>query len=109
MIFLLCNHQQNDDYLVIIKSSISVVWFMFLLDLINAFSTVKSNLFFILLYLHFSLLITLQIFRKQVNPEVVVSSLLSIFQRADLSKDGKWYVSVFFFRLLCLCINEIQK
>uniref|UniRef100_A0A803Y7M6 HEAT repeat-containing protein 1 n=1 Tax=Meleagris gallopavo TaxID=9103 RepID=A0A803Y7M6_MELGA len=31
------------------------------------------------------------IFRKQVNPEVVVSSLLSIFQRADLSKDGKWY------------------
>uniref|UniRef100_A0A669P3G4 HEAT repeat-containing protein 1 n=1 Tax=Phasianus colchicus TaxID=9054 RepID=A0A669P3G4_PHACC len=28
---------------------------------------------------------------KQVNPEVVVSSLLSIFQRADLSKDGKWY------------------
>uniref|UniRef100_A0A8C3L5H4 HEAT repeat-containing protein 1 n=1 Tax=Chrysolophus pictus TaxID=9089 RepID=A0A8C3L5H4_CHRPC len=33
----------------------------------------------------------LEIFRKQVNPEVVVSSLLSIFQRADLSKDGKWY------------------
>uniref|UniRef100_A0A8B9I897 HEAT repeat-containing protein 1 n=1 Tax=Anser brachyrhynchus TaxID=132585 RepID=A0A8B9I897_9AVES len=28
---------------------------------------------------------------KQVNPEVVVSSLLNIFQRADLSKDGKWY------------------
>ncbi|XP_040554197.1 HEAT repeat-containing protein 1 [Gallus gallus] len=33
----------------------------------------------------------LEIFRKQVNPEVVVSSLLSIFQRADLAKDGKWY------------------
>ncbi|XP_035177994.1 HEAT repeat-containing protein 1 isoform X1 [Oxyura jamaicensis] len=33
----------------------------------------------------------LEIFRKQVNPEVVVSSLLNIFQRADLSKDGKWY------------------
>nr|XP_025964728.1 HEAT repeat-containing protein 1 [Dromaius novaehollandiae] len=33
----------------------------------------------------------LEIFRKQVNPEVVVSSLLNIFQRVDLSKDGKWY------------------
>uniref|UniRef100_A0A8C2UBR9 HEAT repeat-containing protein 1 n=1 Tax=Coturnix japonica TaxID=93934 RepID=A0A8C2UBR9_COTJA len=33
----------------------------------------------------------LEIFRKHINPEVVVSSLLSIFQRADLSKDGKWY------------------
>uniref|UniRef100_A0A8B9EJH9 HEAT repeat-containing protein 1 n=1 Tax=Anser cygnoides TaxID=8845 RepID=A0A8B9EJH9_ANSCY len=33
----------------------------------------------------------LEIFRKQVNPEIVVSSLLNIFQRADLSKDGKWY------------------
>ncbi|NXL89938.1 HEAT1 protein, partial [Alectura lathami] len=32
-----------------------------------------------------------EIFRKQVNSEVVVSSLLNIFQRADLSKDGKWY------------------
>ncbi|KAM9382497.1 HEAT repeat-containing protein 1 [Phaethornis superciliosus] len=38
-----------------------------------------------------SALSSLEIFRKQVNPEVVVSSLLSIFQRADLSKDGKWY------------------
>uniref|UniRef100_A0A8C3U1S2 HEAT repeat-containing protein 1 n=1 Tax=Catharus ustulatus TaxID=91951 RepID=A0A8C3U1S2_CATUS len=27
----------------------------------------------------------------QVNPEVIVSSLLNIFQKADLSKDGKWY------------------
>nr|XP_009688320.1 PREDICTED: HEAT repeat-containing protein 1 [Struthio camelus australis] len=33
----------------------------------------------------------LEIFRKQVNPETVVSSLLNIFQRVDLSKDGKWY------------------
>uniref|UniRef100_A0A8C3XZW2 HEAT repeat-containing protein 1 n=1 Tax=Catharus ustulatus TaxID=91951 RepID=A0A8C3XZW2_CATUS len=32
-----------------------------------------------------------QTFRKQVNPEVIVSSLLNIFQKADLSKDGKWY------------------
>ncbi|NXF05257.1 HEAT1 protein, partial [Smithornis capensis] len=39
-----------------------------------------------------SALSSLEIFRKQVNPEVVVSSLLNIFQRADLSKDGKWYV-----------------
>ncbi|KAM6365959.1 HEAT repeat-containing protein 1 isoform 1-T1 [Alca torda] len=38
-----------------------------------------------------SALNSLEIFRKQVNPEVVVSSLLNIFQRADLSKDGKWY------------------
>ncbi|XP_010150075.1 PREDICTED: HEAT repeat-containing protein 1 [Eurypyga helias] len=38
-----------------------------------------------------SALSSLEIFRKQVNPEVVVSSLLNIFQRADLSKDGKWY------------------
>uniref|UniRef100_A0A8C3TZ63 HEAT repeat-containing protein 1 n=1 Tax=Catharus ustulatus TaxID=91951 RepID=A0A8C3TZ63_CATUS len=35
-----------------------------------------------------------QTFRKQVNPEVIVSSLLNIFQKADLSKDGKWYVCV---------------
>ncbi|KAJ7416515.1 HEAT repeat-containing protein 1 [Pitangus sulphuratus] len=34
---------------------------------------------------------SLEIFRKQVNPEVIVSSLLNIFQRADLSMDGKWY------------------
>ncbi|KFQ63827.1 HEAT repeat-containing protein 1 [Pelecanus crispus] len=40
-----------------------------------------------------SALSSLEIFRKKVNPEVVVSSLLNIFQRADLSKDGKWYVS----------------
>ncbi|NWI98238.1 HEAT1 protein, partial [Crypturellus undulatus] len=38
-----------------------------------------------------SALSALEIFRKQVNPEVVVSSLLNIFQRVDLSKDGKWY------------------
>ncbi|XP_030304092.1 HEAT repeat-containing protein 1 [Calypte anna] len=38
-----------------------------------------------------SALSSLETFRKQVNPEVVVSSLLNIFQRADLSKDGKWY------------------
>ncbi|NWH61929.1 HEAT1 protein, partial [Geococcyx californianus] len=39
---------------------------------------------------------SLEIFRKQINPEIVVSSLLSIFQRADLSKDAKWYVCAFF-------------
>ncbi|NXY40371.1 HEAT1 protein, partial [Ceuthmochares aereus] len=39
---------------------------------------------------------SLDIFRKQVNPEILVSSLLNIFQRADLSKDGKWYVCAFF-------------
>ncbi|XP_069656780.1 HEAT repeat-containing protein 1 isoform X1 [Haliaeetus albicilla] len=38
-----------------------------------------------------SALSSLEIFRKQVNPEVLVSSLLNIFQRVDLSKDGKWY------------------
>ncbi|NXK24135.1 HEAT1 protein, partial [Arenaria interpres] len=43
-----------------------------------------------------SALSSLEIFREQVNPEVVVSSLLNIFQRADLSKDGKWYVYAFF-------------
>ncbi|NWW86868.1 HEAT1 protein, partial [Rhynochetos jubatus] len=43
-----------------------------------------------------SALSSLEIFRKQVNPEVVVSSLLNIFQRANLSKDGKWYVCAFF-------------
>ncbi|NXW62664.1 HEAT1 protein, partial [Eurystomus gularis] len=42
-----------------------------------------------------SALSSLEIFRRQVNPEVVVSSLLNIFQRADLSKDGKWYVCAF--------------
>lgn len=39
-----------------------------------------------------------QTFREQVNPEVIVSSLLNIFQKADLSKDGKWYVHAFFFQ-----------
>ncbi|NXV94012.1 HEAT1 protein, partial [Calonectris borealis] len=43
-----------------------------------------------------SALSSLEIFRKRVNPEVIVSSLLNIFQRADLSKDGKWYGRVFF-------------
>ncbi|XP_010210246.1 PREDICTED: HEAT repeat-containing protein 1 [Tinamus guttatus] len=38
-----------------------------------------------------SALSALEIFRKQVNPEVVVPSLLNIFHRVDLSKDGKWY------------------
>ncbi|NXP79390.1 HEAT1 protein, partial [Ramphastos sulfuratus] len=39
-----------------------------------------------------SALSSLEIYRKELNPEVVVSSLLNIFQKADLSKDGKWYV-----------------
>ncbi|XP_068866429.1 HEAT repeat-containing protein 1 [Aphelocoma coerulescens] len=38
-----------------------------------------------------SALSSLESFRKQVNPEVIVSSLLNIFQKADLSRDGKWY------------------
>uniref|UniRef100_A0A663MXZ7 HEAT repeat-containing protein 1 n=1 Tax=Athene cunicularia TaxID=194338 RepID=A0A663MXZ7_ATHCN len=38
-----------------------------------------------------SALSSLEVSVKQVNPEVVVSSLLNIFQKADLSKDGKWY------------------
>ncbi|XP_012428027.4 HEAT repeat-containing protein 1 [Taeniopygia guttata] len=38
-----------------------------------------------------SALSSLETFREQVNPEVIVSSLLNIFQKADLSKDGKWY------------------
>ncbi|NXC32312.1 HEAT1 protein, partial [Campylorhamphus procurvoides] len=38
-----------------------------------------------------SALSSLEIFREQINPEVIVSSLLNIFQRVDLSKDGKWY------------------
>ncbi|NXP45521.1 HEAT1 protein, partial [Heliornis fulica] len=42
-----------------------------------------------------SALTSLEVSMKQVSPEVVVSSLLSIFQRADLSKDGKWYVYAF--------------
>ncbi|NWV31460.1 HEAT1 protein, partial [Grantiella picta] len=43
-----------------------------------------------------SALSSLETFRKQVNPEVIVSSLMDIFQKADLSKDGKWYVCAFF-------------
>ncbi|NWU93578.1 HEAT1 protein, partial [Upupa epops] len=43
-----------------------------------------------------SALNSLEIFRKQVNPEILVLSLLNIFQRADLLKDGKWYVCAFF-------------
>ncbi|NXK98660.1 HEAT1 protein, partial [Formicarius rufipectus] len=43
-----------------------------------------------------SALSSLEIFRKQINPEGIVSSLLNIFQKADLSKDGKWYVCAFF-------------
>ncbi|KFV61142.1 HEAT repeat-containing protein 1 [Dryobates pubescens] len=39
-----------------------------------------------------SALSSLEVYRKQLNPELVVSSLLNIFQNADLSKDGKWYV-----------------
>ncbi|XP_068041112.1 HEAT repeat-containing protein 1 isoform X2 [Anomalospiza imberbis] len=38
-----------------------------------------------------SALSSLETFREQVDPEVIVSSLLNIFQKADLSKDGKWY------------------
>ncbi|KAM9017855.1 HEAT repeat-containing protein 1 isoform 1-T2 [Ara ararauna] len=37
-----------------------------------------------------SALSSLEIFRKQVNPEVVVLSILNIFQKADVSKDAKW-------------------
>ncbi|NWV62750.1 HEAT1 protein, partial [Malurus elegans] len=43
-----------------------------------------------------SALSSLETFRKQVNPEVIVSSLLNVFQKADLSKDGKWYVLMYF-------------
>ncbi|KAL2306281.1 hypothetical protein Nmel_004197 [Mimus melanotis] len=39
-----------------------------------------------------SALSSLEIFRKQVKPEVIVSNLLNIFQKADLSKDGKYKV-----------------
>lgn len=49
-----------------------------------------------LLHSHFFFLIVVQTFREQVSPEVIVSSLLNIFQKADLSKDGKWYVHAFF-------------
>ncbi|NWV24353.1 HEAT1 protein, partial [Origma solitaria] len=43
-----------------------------------------------------SALSSLETFRKQVNPEVIVSTLVNIFQKADLSKDGKWYVLMYF-------------
>uniref|UniRef100_A0A452ICU1 HEAT repeat-containing protein 1 n=1 Tax=Gopherus agassizii TaxID=38772 RepID=A0A452ICU1_9SAUR len=33
----------------------------------------------------------LEIFKGQINPEITVSSLLTLFQRLDLSKDRKWY------------------
>uniref|UniRef100_A0A8C3FEI2 HEAT repeat-containing protein 1 n=1 Tax=Chrysemys picta bellii TaxID=8478 RepID=A0A8C3FEI2_CHRPI len=33
----------------------------------------------------------LEIFKGQISPEITVSSLLTLFQRVDLSKDGKWY------------------
>ncbi|NWX68648.1 HEAT1 protein, partial [Alca torda] len=57
-----------------------------------------------------SALNSLEIFRKQVNPEVVVSSLLNIFQRADLSKDGKWYVCAFFqYKVLERAIKILDK
>ncbi|NWR66054.1 HEAT1 protein, partial [Bucorvus abyssinicus] len=57
-----------------------------------------------------SALSSLEIFRKQVNPEVAVSSLLNIFQRADLSKDGKWYVCAFFkYKVLERAIKILEK
>ncbi|KAF1505377.1 HEAT repeat-containing protein 1, partial [Eudyptula minor novaehollandiae] len=57
-----------------------------------------------------SALSSLEIFKKQVNPEVVVSSLLNIFQRADLSKDGKWYVCAFFqYKVLERAIKILVK
>ncbi|NXV27135.1 HEAT1 protein, partial [Rissa tridactyla] len=57
-----------------------------------------------------SALSSLEIFRKQVNPEVVVSSLLNIFQRADLSKDGKWYGCAFFqYKVLERAIKILVK
>ncbi|NWQ91973.1 HEAT1 protein, partial [Burhinus bistriatus] len=57
-----------------------------------------------------SALSSLEIFRKRVNPEVVVSSLLNIFQRADLSKDGKWYVCAFFqYKVLERAIKILVK
>ncbi|NWR16557.1 HEAT1 protein, partial [Emberiza fucata] len=54
-----------------------------------------------------SALSSLEIFREQVNPEVIVSSLLSIFQKADLSKDGKWYV--LFFSVLEQAVKILVK
>uniref|UniRef100_A0A672UEF3 HEAT repeat-containing protein 1 n=1 Tax=Strigops habroptila TaxID=2489341 RepID=A0A672UEF3_STRHB len=43
------------------------------------------------------------------NPEVVVLSILDIFQKADLSKDGKWYVSVLERAINILVEEEILK
>ncbi|NXG68188.1 HEAT1 protein, partial [Baryphthengus martii] len=58
-----------------------------------------------------SALNSLEIFREQVNPAaVVVTSLLNIFQRADLSKDGKWYVCAFFqYKVLERAIKILVK
>ncbi|CAM5101904.1 unnamed protein product [Eretmochelys imbricata] len=33
----------------------------------------------------------LEIYKGQISPEITVSSLLTLFQRVDLSKNGKWY------------------
>nr|XP_032630936.1 HEAT repeat-containing protein 1 [Chelonoidis abingdonii] len=33
----------------------------------------------------------LEIFKRQISPEITVSNLLTLFQRLDLSKDRKWY------------------
>ncbi|NXK60082.1 HEAT1 protein, partial [Sylvietta virens] len=56
-----------------------------------------------------SALSSLETFREQVNPEVRVSSLLNIFQKADLSKDGKWYVHAFFFLVLEQAVKILVK
>ncbi|KFP34827.1 HEAT repeat-containing protein 1, partial [Chlamydotis macqueenii] len=57
-----------------------------------------------------SALSSLEIFRKQVDPKAVVSSLLNIFQKADLSKDGKWYVCAFFqYKVLERAIKILVK
>ncbi|NXO05043.1 HEAT1 protein, partial [Rhinopomastus cyanomelas] len=55
-----------------------------------------------------SALSSLEIFWKQVSPEAVVSGLLNIFQKADLSKDGKWY-KVLERALKILVTEEILK
>ncbi|NWX89570.1 HEAT1 protein, partial [Nothoprocta pentlandii] len=57
-----------------------------------------------------SALSALEIFRKQVNAEMVVSSLLNIFKRVDLSKDGKWYVMGFFlYKVLERAVQILAK
>ncbi|XP_075780923.1 HEAT repeat-containing protein 1 [Pelodiscus sinensis] len=33
----------------------------------------------------------LEVFKGQMSTEIIVSSLLTLFQRVDLSKDGKWH------------------